>query len=95
MAAKNVQPYTVYLDGKTAAGLRTAVAEHGGNVSSFIRLLVEEKLASGKRPDSERRMLEYLVGGINQVLADRDPARLKEHQRRHAERMAQGKSYAD
>ena len=95
MAGRNVVVLKVYIDRDMALAARAAAAAEGTNVSAFVRLSLSERLSNGVRPPGERRMLEYLVGGINQVLAERDPARLKEHQRRHAERMAQGKSYAD
>ena len=40
-------------------------------------------------------MLEFLVGGVSKLLADRKPEYVNEVVAKHAERMAKGQFYAD
>ena len=77
MAGRNVVVLKVYIVRDIALAARAGADDEGANFSAFIRHSLSKRLSNGVRPPGERRMLEYLVGGINQVLAERDPARPK------------------
>ena len=64
-----------------------AAKAHGGNISAYIRLLMEEKLSPDARPPRIERMVEYAVRGINIILDHHDanykPQLLKKHAARY------------
>ena len=96
VASTRPSQFIVYMDDDLARHARSAAQAHGGNASAYLRSLVErDASASQARPAGDRRMLEFLVGGVRKLLEDRKPEYVKEVVAKHAERMAKGQSYAD
>ena len=84
------------MDGNLARHVRSVAQAHGGSASAYLRFLFElDASASQARPAGDRRILEFLVGGVRKLLEDRKPEYVKEVVAKHAERMAKGQSYAD
>ena len=74
MGKTNLVALKVYVDHETARRARLAAIAHGGNISHFVRTLLEERVEPDHRPARLERMTEYVVRGINKLLDDRDPS---------------------